>query len=83
MIRINVEYAPEVQEIAPKLTGKALKRERTAFEADLERFLHPKLIWTAVMKDGREIQFDNDAEIDAFEAKHWKEIKEIYSEEVD
>ena len=35
------------------------------------------------MKDGREIQFDDDAEFDAFEAKHRKEIKEFYSEEVD
>ena len=83
VVWINVEYDPEVQEIAPKLSGKAFKREQAAYEADLDRFLHPKLIWTAVMKDGREIQFDDDAEFDAFEAKHRKEIKEFYSEEVD
>ena len=77
---IEVDYDPNAQEIAPKLSAAALKREKTAYEKEIASFLNPaepgeriECYW-AVMKDGREIRFETEKEIRKFVREHRKEI---------
>ena len=81
VIFLDVDYNPDAQEVAPKLSGEAIRREAAAYEAALQKFLHPAIIWTVCMKDGRRIQFESDEELDKFEAEHIAEIDHIESEE--
>ena len=77
VVWIDVEYQPESQATAPRLSDEAFKREQAAYEHEIEKFLHPKLIWTAILKDGREITFPEgteDSEIERYETEHAAEI---------
>ena len=81
VVWIDIDIDPEEQESAPDLSGEEFQHELEAYEKELERFLHPALLWTAVMKDGRRVVFESDEEIDKFEAAHMAEIDHIESEE--
>ena len=80
VVWIEVDYDPNAQEIAPKLSAAALKREKTAYEKEIASFLNPaepgekiECYW-AVMKDGREIRFETEKEIRKFVREYRKEI---------
>lgn len=79
---IEVDYNPDEQEKAPKLTAAAMKREKAAYEAEIASFLNPaepeeeiECFW-AVMKDGSEIRFEveNEKEFRRFIREHRKEV---------
>lgn len=80
VVWIEVDYNPDVQEIAPRLTVAAMKREKAAYEAEIASFLNPaepeeeiECYW-AVMKDGREIRFEEEKEFRKFLREHRKEV---------
>jgi len=80
VVWIEVDYNPDAQETAPKLTAAAMKRERAAYEAEIASFLNPaapeeeiECYW-AVMKDGREIRFEEEKEFRKFLREHRKEV---------
>ena len=80
VVWIEVDYAPDAQETAPKLSAAALKREKAAYEKEIASFLNPaepgekiECYW-AVMKDGREIRFETEKEIRKFIREHRKDI---------
>lgn len=74
VVWIDVDFDPNEQEVTPKLSGAALKREASAYEKELDKFLHPAAAWIIVLKDGRQIRFEDEQELDAFEAEHADEI---------
>ncbi len=82
VVWIEVDYNPDEQEKAPKLTAAAMKREKAAYEAEIASFLNPaepeeeiECFW-AVMKDGSEIRFEveNEKEFRRFIREHRKEV---------
>ena len=80
VVWIDIDYDPEAQQIAPRLSGEALRREAEAYGKEIEKFLHPAASWTVVLKDGRRIRFEDEKELDAFEAEHAAEIEEYIAE---
>ena len=80
VVWLDVDFDPDAQEIAPSLSGDALKREAAAYENALDKFLHPAAAWIVVMKDGRQIRFEDERELDAFEAEHSAEIDRYIAE---
>lgn len=77
VVWINVDYDPEAQEIKRPLSDFEFRNQTAAYAVEIEKFLHPKLIWTAILKDGREITFPEgteDSEIERYEREHASEI---------
>ena len=80
VVWLNVDFNPDEQESAPRLTSEELKAAVSAYEKELDKFLHPAAAWIVVMKDGRRIRFEDEAEVDKFEAEHAAEIEEFIAE---
>ena len=80
VVWIDVDFNPDKQESAPRLTSEELKAAVSAYEVELDKFLHPAAAWIVVMKDGRRIRFEDEKERDAFEADHAAEIDSFIAE---
>ena len=80
VVWLDVDFDPEAQPIAPRLSGDALKVAAASYAKELDRFLHPAAAWIVVMKDGRRIRFEDEKELDAFEADHAAEIDSFIAE---
>jgi len=77
VVWLNVDFNPDEQEDAPRLTHEELKAAVSAYEKELDKFLHPNLIWTVFLKDGRRITFPegtDDAYLEQYESNHAAEI---------
>ena len=80
VVWIDVDFNPDKQESAPRLTSEELKAAVSAYEVELDKFLHPAAAWIVVMKDGRQIRFEDERELDKFEAEHADEIEQFIAE---
>ena len=77
VVWIDIDYNPDAQEIMRPLSNAEFERQTAAYEKELEKFLHPKLICTVVLKDGRRITFPegtDDAYLEQYESNHAAEI---------
>lgn len=87
VVWIDIDYNPDAQEIMRPLSNFEFSIQTAAYEHEIEKFLHPKLTWTAILKDGRKIRFPegtSDAEIVQYEKEHDAEIdhwETVYNEE--
>ena len=84
VIWIDAEV-PENRPTAPKLTAAELRKQKKEYEKAIDEFLHPiaeedVVRFWAVMKDGRELPFEDEAEFQKFLKAHKKEIADAQVE---
>lgn len=80
VVWIDVAYNPDEQEVMRPLSNAEFERQTAAYEHEIDKFLHPAAAWIVVMKDGRQIRFEDERELDAFEAEHSAEIDRYIAE---
>ena len=76
---------PEKRKAAPKLSAAELRKQKNEYEKAIDEFLHPiaeedVVRFWAIMKDGREISFEDEKEFQKFLKAHKKEVADAQVE---
>lgn len=84
VVWIDVEV-PEKRATAPKLTAAERRRQKQEYDKAIEEFLHPVADedierFLLILKDGRELAFDNEDEWRAYYKAHKKEVADAQVE---